>query len=139
MTSVVEEGILLTFDELRILLFSCGLRETDGIYMPEKQLSEQEAVNVLLRMEEAGLIRAAEREFEIREDLRRILRVMTKPERSFPWTPSGGNGRAFYCYLAEDGAVVSERYRRKKDTLKLRFFSAEDFEKWKEETACDDR
>ena len=34
MAQVIEKGIFLTFDEIKILLFNMGVSEIEGVYMP---------------------------------------------------------------------------------------------------------
>ena len=58
MAEVIEEGKILTFDELRILLFACGIEEINGVFMPEKVFTEEEVLSALHHMAEREIIRA---------------------------------------------------------------------------------
>ena len=71
MAEVIEEGKILTFDELRILLFACGIKEINGVFMPEKVFTEEEVLSALHHMAEREIIRAEETDFTIREDIGR--------------------------------------------------------------------
>ena len=135
MAEVIEEGKILTFDELRILLFACGIEEINGVFMPEKVFTEEEVLSALHHMAEREIIRAEETDFTIREDIREILNIMGHPENAFVWSPKEGSifEDEYYCYIVSGKVVVSEQYWKKKETVKLRMFSLEDFDKWKEE------
>lgn len=133
MAEMVEKGLLFTFDELKILLFACGIREIDGVYMPEKDFSEEIIIHALHHMAERGIIQAGDEEFTIREDVAQMLGIMGKPETAYIWRPDEetASEAEFFCYTAGEKAVVSERYWKKKDTVKLRLFSKEELEEWK--------
>lgn len=135
MAEVIEEGKILTFDELRILLFACGIKEINGVFMPEKVFTEEEVLSALHHMAEREIIRAEETDFTIREDIREILHIMGHPENAFVWSPKEGSilEDEYYCYIVSGKVVVSEQYWKKKETVKLRMFSLEDFDKWREE------
>jgi len=132
---VIEEGRLFTFDELRILLFGCGIDKIEGVYMPEKELTEEEVLLVLHHMAEKGMIKAGEKDFTIQGEIREMLQIMGHPRTAFIWSPDEDkiSGDEYYCYVSLDKAVVSEQYWKKKETVKLRIFSLEEFEEWREE------
>lgn len=136
---VIEKGIFLTFDEIRVLLYSMGVSELQGVYMPEKTFRDEEIIFAMHHMSEAGFIKAEEERFLIREDIKDILKIMAAPLRTDIWRPMGAEGPAFFLYFTGDEVVVSERYWRKKDTLKLTMFGKDDFEKWREEFMDDYR
>ena len=41
---LVEQGIFLTFDEIRILLYGLGKTKIEGVWMPEKEFTEQDVL-----------------------------------------------------------------------------------------------
>lgn len=135
MAEAVENGLILSFDEIRILLYSLGIREVEGIYMPEKKFAEDDIVRALQHMSRRGLITAVDAEFIIREDLIKMLTVMGRPDGTMIWGREETGGPEYFCYIAPDRIVVSERYWKKKDALKLRMFTAEAFEAWREQYA----
>lgn len=135
---VIEKGIFLTFDEIRILLYGMGVSEIEGVYMPEKIFHETDIVAALHHMSETGLIMAGEDKFRIREDVRQILKAVAYPERTEIWQPHGEEGPAFFLYRKEGMIVASERFIGKRDTLRLARFDEEGFAKWREESADDD-
>lgn len=156
MTEVIETGIILSFDEIRILLYSMGVRTVEGVYMPRKKFSEADIIQALHHMSGRGLIIAGESAFSIREDLLNMLKIVGNPMRTMVWavgeaaeTLEGeypvmehsasdmARGQEYFCYIAENQVVVGERYWKKKDALKLRLFTAEVFERWKEQIAYD--
>lgn len=134
MAEIVEEGKLFTFDELRILLFTCGIREIEGVYMSDKKLSEEEVIRALQHMSECGMITAGEAKFQIQEEVQSMLRIMGKPEKTYIWTLDNED---YFCYETSDKIVVSTYYWKKKETLKLRLFSRDAFMKWKEQMEND--
>lgn len=137
MPVVVERGWLFTFDEIKILLYGIGAREVEGIYMGENLLTEQEIIPALHQMADRGMISAEENGFVMRQDVRKMVEIMAHPSGTFVWKVQDMGGPEFFCYAAPGEVVVSERYWRKKDTLKLRLFSTEAFEAWKEQIEDD--
>lgn len=136
---VIEKGILLTFDEIRILLYGMGVSQIEGIYMPEKIFCEEEVISAMHHLVEAGFVEAGEEKFLIRKDVRFLLGMMAAPEWTDIWTPSNDGGPAFFLYGKGEHVAVSERFWRKKDMLKLSVFDRESFEKWREEFTDDYR
>lgn len=129
---VIETGILLTFDEIRILLYGMNVSEIEGIYMPEKIFCEEEILSAMHHMSVAGFIEAGEEKFLVREDVRQILEIMAAPDWTEIYRQSEEGGPEFFLYGKRDWVVVSERYWRKKDTLKLTMFERREFEKWRD-------
>ena len=130
---VIEKGILLTFDEIRILLYGMGVSEIDGVYMPEKAFTEEEFLLAMQHLSASGLIEAGDEKFLIREDIRSLLEIVSSPEWTDIWKPLGEEGPAYFLYFSESRIVVSERFWRKKDTLRLTVFEREEFDRWREE------
>lgn len=133
MAELTETGFILTFDELRILLYSLGYRKVEGIYMPEKEFQEADILLALHHMSAKKLITAEEQEFLIRDDLQQALKVMGAPLETAVWRSDEPDMPEYFLYLVPDRAVVSERYWKKEDTVRLRMFTAAAFEEWKEQ------
>lgn len=76
MAQVIEKGIFLTFDEIKILLFNMGVSEIEGVYMPEKSFSKEEIILAMHHMSDVGVIEATEEKFRIREDVKMLLTIM---------------------------------------------------------------
>lgn len=133
MTEIIEKGILLGFDELRVLLYGMGIAEIRGVYMPEKIFSETEVITSLHRLSESGYIIAEEEKFIIREDIKYLLHLVAHPDGTDIWKPRGEEGPSFFLYFADNKVVVSERFWRKKDTLRFTLFENKDFEVWRNE------
>lgn len=130
---VIEKGILLTFDEIKILLYGMGVSRVEGVYMPEKIFCEAEIISAMHHLAEAGFIEAGEKKFLIREDIRLLLEIMSVPVWTDIWSPYGEEGPVFFLYGKGKRIVVSEKFWRKKDTLRLCMFESDAFEKWREE------
>lgn len=136
---IIEKGVLLTFDEIRILLYGMGVSEINGVYMPEKEFTGEEVLAAIQHLSASGLIKAGEEKFLIREDIRKLLEIVSFPEWTDIWKPRGEEGPAYFLYFSEDRIVVSERFWRRKDTLRLTGFEREEFERWREEYSSDYR
>lgn len=134
MTEVIDNGRIFTFDELKILLFACGVKELEGIYMPDKIFDEEEVIYALHHMAARQIISVEGEGFFIREDVQRMLEIMGNPVYTYIWRPNEITApeEEYFCYISETEVVVSERYWKKKDSLKIRQFSLEEFERWKE-------
>lgn len=145
MAEIIDVGVLLTFDEIKILLHAMQVRFVKGIFMPQTAVPEADIISALHHMAEGGLIRTEENAFVIRSDLQEMLRIMADPEETFIWKPETGSDFCqdelqvpeYFCYVGSGKVLVSEQYWKKKNSMKLRVFSQEDFEKWKEQVRDD--
>lgn len=135
---LLEKGILLTYDEIRVLFGGLGVYEIEGVYMPEKEFREEEILAVLHRLSKAGLIRAAEDRFVIREDVAGILSLVARPEDTQVWEPGGAEGPVYYLYFAGDQVVISEGYPLRKDTIRYTLADLAEFEVFRKESMGDD-
>jgi len=134
MKQIIDEGKLISFDELRILLHASGIREVEGVYMFDKKLSEEEVIRALQHLSECGVIEAGDTKFQIKEDIQSMLQIMGNPQNTYIWSMGEED---YFCYESADKIVVSTYYWKKKETLKLRVFSREAFEEWKEQIEND--
>ncbi len=121
---MTDHGILISFQEIRILLYVRGIREIEGIYMPEHKYTNQEVVEVLHGMVKHNFITVENEKFVPREDLEKILEIMSQAEDNFVMEP-------YFCYRAGDSVVVCERYWKKKEMLRIQLFNTEEFEIWR--------
>ncbi len=121
---MTDHDILISFQEIRILLYVRGVREIEGIYMPDHKYTDQEVVDNLYGMVKNNFISVENEEFVPREDLERILKIMSQAQENFILGP-------YFCYESEGLIVVCERYWKKKDMLRIRMFTREEFEAWK--------
>lgn len=142
MAEVIDRGSLFYFDELKILLYACGYRKVQGILLPEKTYSKDDIVQVLYHLSEMGVIEAHDEKFRIMDRYREMLEIIGEPEYVTVWKPGDEEDIVqkfpeFFCYFKEKRAVVSERYWRRKDTVKIRMFSLDEFEVWKEKVKND--
>ncbi|WP_418752140.1 hypothetical protein [Frisingicoccus sp.] len=141
MSEVLETGVILSFNEFRVLLYGMGMRSIDGIYMEDEICTDEEVIRALQHMSEQGIIENVENEaFVLNEEIRRMLEIIGNPENTQIYRPGETqDGPEFYCYVTKEHIVVSERYWKKKAALKLRLFSAETFRIWKEQMDDDYR
>lgn len=149
---IVERSIVLSFDELRILLYSQGCRRCEGVYMPEKEFSQIDILRALGKLVECGLLTPdkagpqteslplvfededTERNdagedpgerFYIRKDLLDMIRVICDHRDSE--IINGDEGRRLFCYYAQGEVVTSERYPGRPDSVRLTYYPAEVF------------
>lgn len=142
-----EEGktILLSYDEVRILLYSLGYTSCEGIHMPGKQFSPEEILQAMHAMYRRGLLSPVDTEegshFAIRGDLQQMLNAMGNPggtliyrqgETLPGFSPELNNGREFFCYIVPDYVLVTERDWTRRDILRLRAMSPTGFSEWKD-------
>lgn len=132
---LVEQGIILTFDEIRILLYGLGKTGIEGVWMPEKEFTEQDVLYAMHHLSKAGFIIAQDDRFIMREDVRRIIEIAAAPDATEIWTPCGEQGPSYFLYYAGESVVVSERFWRKKDTVRYALLSVEEFRRFRQEYA----
>lgn len=58
MTAAFGGALILTFDEIRILLYSLGFTSCEGIYMPQKEFTPSEVLKAVHSLERRGLLTA---------------------------------------------------------------------------------
>lgn len=124
-------NLILSFDEIRILLYNLGFRQIDGILMDEKNYSGSDILQSLKHLSDNGIISAGDNVFSIREDVCDCLEIIGNPvyvERivSRPGRPS------YAVYNSPDLIVVTQLYEKKKDTLRIMTFTTTEFNRWKE-------
>ena len=122
-----EKGILLTFDELQLLLCSCGVEEWEGIAIPVRTYEEQEVVYTIHHLIAKKILIEQMGKIVIREDVKTMLQMMGNPLR----TQIYNFQQEYFCYEDAEKVVVTERYWKRKDTIKLRLFEQEEFQNWK--------
>lgn len=156
---IIKKSIILTFDELRILLYSQGYRKCKGIYMPEKDFSQRDIITALNKLEQSGLLtpdkaeplaealplvfvdevlvepelddHPACEEFYIRKDLLEMIHIIGSPDATE--IIGNGSGCRLFCYYASEGIVTSEKYRGRRECVRLTCYNAEDFEEFRQE------
>lgn len=122
---MTERGILISFQELRILLYEIGVQQIEGVYMPEHEYTDVEILEILYGMVKSKFISVSEEGFVMRSDIAKIVRIIGRPDRTFIMEP-------FFCYIADGSVVTCERYWKKKDMLKVQLFTLDSFEKWRD-------
>ena len=133
--SGAEKGILFTFHELQILLYSCGVKEWKGIVLSQQMPVEQEVLYAIHHLSKTGILVEQDGICCIRNDVKTMLQMIGNPTR----TEILNFQQEYFCYEKGQQVVVSEHYWKRKDTIKLRLFEQQEFQKWKEEMADDNR
>lgn len=126
---------ILSFDELRILLASLGYVSIDGIFMEDKVFSRSDVINSMFHMQKAECITEQDDQFLMDEDLEKMLRIIGEPDDTE--ILEADSGRQVFCYYKAEDVVVSERYFRKKDSIRLYGFSHAAFMQWRKENFDD--
>ncbi len=127
-----EPGIIISYDELRILLYNRGFRSCKGILMPDRKMSEEEVLQVLHKLECRGMIESGEVYFTISKDMQRIVDLIGAPDSSYAFCDSL-TGQTYYCYLSQELVIVTQNDWNRKKTLIIKIFTPDDFNTWREE------
>lgn len=159
MEEMSEKTVILSFDEIRILLYSLGFESCEGIFMPRKEFSPQEILKAVYSMEKRGFLLLDENRpvehpagggeaadgqphFIILPRLKKMIQTMGKPGGSFEYRPGENlpgfskdlyNGTEYYCYMLPDYCVVAERDWTRRESLRLRAMDMEAFTAWRQE------
>lgn len=142
----MEQSVMLTFDEVRILLYSLGFTKCEGIYMPEKEFSAEAILRTMHKLSSRGILNVhtsgEKPQFVIKPALRRMLVTMGAPAGTFIFRPGEGipgfsaelnNGPEYFCYMVPDYCLVAERDWTRKDSLRLRAMKPDEFQDWQKE------
>lgn len=127
-----DPGMIISYDELKILLYNRGFRSCSGILMPDDKRSDDEIIQAMNKLAQKGIIIAGDELFTIAPDWIAVIDVIGKPDSSYSFTDPE-SGQLYYCYISENLVVVTQNYWKKKNTLLLRKFSPTAFNVWREE------
>lgn len=127
-----SDGIILTYEELQILLFNLGYRQVEGIEMPESIFDEEKILRTMQKMARSGLISVKGDLFSVREDLRETLDIIGNPITTFRLDYGAGRP-AFFVYASYGTVVITQLYEKKAGCMRIRTFEAGQYADWKEE------
>ena len=127
-----EPGIIISYDELRILLYNRGFRSCKGILMPDRKMSEEEVLRTLHKLEGRGMIEAGDEYFTISSEMQHIADLIGAPESSYAFSDNL-TGQTYYCYLSQELVVVTQNDWNRKNTLIIKRFTPDEFNSWREE------
>lgn len=141
-----EQSVLLTFDEVRILLYSLGFTKCEGIYMPEKEFSEKTVIRTMHKLSKRKLldvdVSGDRTRFVLKPSLERMLMTMGSPAGTFIYRPGESlpgfsldfyNGPEYFCYMAPDYCLIAERDWTRRESLRLRTMDLDRFRSWQKE------
>ena len=126
-----DMNLLLTFDELEILLYARGFREINGIRMPEKEFDREDVLHAVMHLQEEGLIKTEGEIFRFREDVTIIVDAIGRPV-SYAVLNPGPEYPVFACYFVPGRVVTTELHEYRDKTLRIRTYTMEEFAAWKE-------
>lgn len=132
MTAAVDKNWILSFDELRVLLYSLGFTSCNGIFMPSKQFTPDEILAAMGKMSRNEWIINEGDHFEIVPDLKKYLQVIGNP-KSTELLEDTDTGRKLFCYIDEEEIAVTEMFLRKRNTIRLRGFDRTSFLEFRKE------
>lgn len=121
---------ILSFDELRILLYSLGFEKNEGILMEEKEFSKNDTLWTLHHLSRKNLIVFEDAGFKVNEELKSYLNVIGRPESAE--IISGEDGRQYYIYFGTHHAVVTDRYWQRRNAIRISGMSLEQYKEWRE-------
>lgn len=167
MPNLSEKSIILSFDEIRILLYSLGFTSCEGIYMPRKEFTPQEIIKAIFDMVKRGLLIVRGEDEGIRElstdmlsgktledgfimdpALHSMMMAMGNPGGSFEYRPGEdtagfyieyNNGPEYYVYVLPDYYLVADRDWTRSDSLRLRAMNTQSFLAWRDEREEEER
>ena len=126
------QTIIISYDELKILLYNRGFRSCEGILMPDNECSDEEVLQAMNKLALRGMILAKENCFAISDETAQMVDLIGEPDSSYSFSDEK-TGQVFCCYLSDEMVVVTENYWKKPDTLRVRIFTPEEFRIWREE------
>ena len=125
-------GIIISYEELKILLYNRGFRSCNGILMPDRELSDEEILQAMNKLALRRMIEARKDYFVISPETAAIVDAIGNPESSYPFIDPD-TGQIYYCYLTQDMVVVTQVDWNRKETLRINRYTPEEFRNWREE------
>ena len=126
------QTILISYDELKILLYNRGFRSCEGILMPDEERSDEEVLQAMNKLANRGVIVAKEEYFAVSPETAQMVDLIGAPDSSYSFSDEK-TGQVYYCYLSDEMVVVTSKYWNKKDMLRIRPFTPEEYRIWREE------
>ena len=127
-----EPVLIISYDELKILLYNRGFRSCSGILMPEKEYTQEEILQIMNRLALRGLIEAKEEHFVIPPQVAQTADLIGAPQSSYSFSDPE-TGQVYCCYISDTLVVVTEKNWARKDTLRIRRFTPQEFSDWRNE------
>lgn len=126
------QTIMVSYDELKILLYNRGFRSCEGILMPDEERSDEEVLQAMNKLAVRGMIVAKEEFFAVSPETAQMVDLIGAPDSSYSFSDEK-TGQVYYCYLSDEMVVVTSKYWNKKDMLRIRTFTPEEYRIWREE------
>ena len=125
-------GMIISYEELRILLYNRGFRSSKGILMPDEQVTDEQVLQDMNKLAARGRIEAKGDYFEFSEEAIQIAEAIGAPLSSY-YFEDAHTGQLYYCYFKEGLVVIAENNLNKKNTLRIRSYTPAQFSAWREE------
>ena len=127
-----DKTYIFGYDEFRILLYSLGYTQCEGVFMPWEDMDSERVIEGIHHLVKDGFLTAGEDGFRAEEHLEEILRIIGDHQGGFILR-APEEGREYYCYVGSGSIVVSEKLWEKKDTLRVRMMDQSEFAVWRDE------
>ena len=127
----MNNSYILTYDEFRILLYSFGITQVNGIIMEEKEFSESNVVQAMHHLWIIGFLMSEGDSFHIEDGLYQIMDVIA---HALAWEllEFKRDSASYYCYIRGNDVAISEKYWNKPNSLRLHHMKLDEFNQWKE-------
>lgn len=117
---VCDEAFYLTKLELTLLLGAAEVTQLHGLGLCREKQDEQTCLYALQDMSQKGIVLPANERFVVQEPYRRMLQIIKDAHCTLAVRVADENVPDCCIYCTRDAALVSERSRRRKNSLLLR-------------------
>lgn len=120
-----ESGVLLTFQELALLLQSAGVKYINGFCLSESEISDEEVIQLIGSLVRKGILKTSDTEFYMEDMVEKMIRCIGWPDEDYEIEQENWQ---IYCYEKEEDVLVTKIYPVREKTLELILYSKEEFQ-----------
>lgn len=95
-------------------------------------MTREEVLQAMNKLAVRGMIVAKEEYFAVTPETAKMVDLIGAPDSSYSFSDEN-TGQVYYCYLSDEMVVVTSKYWNKKDMLRIRTFTPEEYRIWREE------
>lgn len=111
-----EWGMLLTFQELMLILQSMGVDEIRGIYMDVEPVTDEEVIQIMYSLVQKGILTAKEDSFQLERITGRMIRCMGWPDWNYL---TEIDGESVYCYEKKGDFLITRISPLRPQTIEM--------------------